>query len=86
MFRNHLYQFGGKTYRQTDGAPIGVRASMSASRVVMGRWDRELKKILEENKLVVWLKFRYCDDLRLVMGSIREGWRWIGDRFLFRKC
>ena len=86
LFQNHLYQFGGKIYKQTDGAPIGVRASMSASRVVMGRWDRELHNILVENKLVIRFSFRYCDDLRLVMGSIREGWRWVDGRLMFRKC
>ena len=86
LFQNHLYQFAGKFYKQTDGSPIGVKASMSASRVVMGRWDIELNKIMEENRLSVFFRFRYCDDLRIGMGSIREGWRWVEGRFKFRKC
>ena len=86
LFTNHLYQFGGKYYRQTDGAPIGVRASMSASRVVMGIFDKRLKKIMKDNNLIVKTRLRYVDDLRLVMGLLREGWRWIGDRMVFRMC
>ena len=86
LFSNHLYQFGGKYYRQTDGGPIGVRASMSASRVVTGRFDKKLGKIIDENKLEVKTRMRYVDDLRLIMYLLKEGWRWIGDRMIFRKC
>ena len=49
-------------------------------------FDRELKRIMEENNLVVKTRLRYVDDLRLLMGFLREGWRWIGDRIVFRMC
>ena len=38
LFTTHLYQFGGRIYRQISGSPIGTRFSMSTSRVVMGMW------------------------------------------------
>ena len=28
LFSNNLYQFGGRTYLQKDGGPIGLRATM----------------------------------------------------------
>ena len=40
-FRNHLYQFEGKVYRQTEGWPIGLRLSMTVSRIVMAMWDKQ---------------------------------------------
>ena len=51
VFRNHLYQFAGKTYRQSNGAPIGVRLSCAVARLIMNTWDRRLKTILAENKV-----------------------------------
>ena len=33
-----LYQFGGQTFLQTDGGPIGNRLTMACARVVMIMW------------------------------------------------
>ena len=35
VFRNHMYQFGGVTYRQLKGAPIGLRLTSVVARIVM---------------------------------------------------
>ena len=34
-FKNHIYCFGGKGYRQKKGGPIGSRLTMAVARVVM---------------------------------------------------
>ena len=86
LFQNHLYQFGGKYYRQSDGAPIGVSSSMSASRVVTGMFDRELRQKMSKNKLRAKKAIRYVDDIRLIMAAIRYGWRLDGDKLVYRKC
>ena len=85
LFQNHLYQFGGRIYKQRNGGPIGVSTSMSASRIVMGMFDRRLKWTMEESKLEAVVRFRYVDDLRIIMGAIKEGWRWEKGRMKFRK-
>ena len=76
MFRTHVYQFGGVYYHQLSGGPIGLRSTCAVARVVMGDWDLELLKQLEEINVVVDEKARYMDDIRLFMQSIKLGWRW----------
>ena len=86
LFRNHLYQFENKVFRQKQGAPIGLRASCSAARVVMGCYDQRLRSLLEELEVKTMVDLRYMDDLRYVLGSIRFGWRFCEGRLMFRKC
>ena len=35
LWDNYLYDFGGRTYQQGAGGPIGQRPTMAASRLVM---------------------------------------------------
>ena len=49
VFNTHVYQFGGHYYHQTDGGPIGLRATGALARVVMADWDQQLLTILMEN-------------------------------------
>ena len=75
-FKSHLYQFGGKTYLQKDGGPIGVRLSGAVSRIVMGEWDSQLLSILDENNVKVWLSARYVDDITLLLAALKLGYKW----------
>ena len=59
VFQTHLYQFAGKTYVQKKGCPIGVRLSCAVARLVMNTWDKNLKTILDTNKLHMEEVFRY---------------------------
>ena len=86
VFRNHLYQFAGKTYRQSNGAPIGVRLSCAVARLIMNTWDRKLKTILAENKVKFETVFRYLDDWRGIMRALAAGWRWDKDKLRFRSA
>ena len=86
LFNNHLYQFGGKVFLQKQGAPIGLRASCSSARVVMGCYDLRLKSLLEKLKVKIEADLQYMDDLRYIMASIKLGWRLSEGRLIFRKC
>ena len=50
LFKNHLYTFGNKVFRQTSGGAIGLRATCAIARITMNVWD-ELwgRKIIELN-------------------------------------
>ena len=39
IFANHIYQFGGKKYKQVAGGPIGLRLTRLVARVVTDTWD-----------------------------------------------
>ena len=86
VFQNHLYQFAGKTYVQRKGCPIGVRLSCAVARLVMNMWDRNLKTILDTNKLHLEEVFRYLDDWRGIMKALKAGWRWDRDQLRFRQA
>ena len=75
-FALHLYQFGGKIYRQTDGGPIGMRLAGSVARVVMAEWGSRMMSIMKENNIEVWLAACYVDDVRFITSIIEKGVRW----------
>ena len=76
-FRNHLYQFKGLVYRQTEGGPIGLRLSMAVSRIVMGMWDKQLSKLGEASGWVIHLLKRYVDDVSAILETLKMGVRWV---------
>ena len=67
VFQIHPYQFAGKTYLQTNGAPIGVRLSCAVARLIMNTWDQKLKTIQAKNKVKLETVFRYLDGWRGIM-------------------
>ena len=85
LFTNHLYQFASKYFLQRSGAPIGVRLSCAAARVVMNMFDRELAEAMTRSGLVSQARFRYMDDLRELLGAIKCGWRYEQGGMLFRR-
>ena len=38
IMSNHVFEFGGRTYLQSDGGSIGLRLTGAVCRVVMDRW------------------------------------------------
>ena len=38
IFEHFCYRFGGKTFQQQSGGPIGARVTMAAARIVMQDW------------------------------------------------
>ena len=76
MFNTHLYTFGGKTFQQREGGPIGLRGTCALARLVMCVWDRRWNSLMEQQRIVVDLYSRYMDDGRMVLPPIKTGWRW----------
>ena len=83
LFRNHFYTFGGKTYHQKGGGPIGLRGTCAVARVTMQMFDILWKTRLENEGVVTWLLARYMDDARAFLPPFRPGWRWGEDGLRF---
>ena len=84
-FSNYLYSFGGVIYKQRVGGPIGSRLTMASSRIVMYRWSKSLRKSLGSSGVkVLWGKY-YMDDIRLILGLLRNRERFNGSRIEYRK-
>ena len=76
MFSNNLYQFGGRTYLQSDGGPIGLRVTMCIARMIMGEWGERMREILTQSGIKTYLDGSYVDDIRFVISCLPQGWRW----------
>ena len=76
MFSNNLYQFGGRTYLQSDGGPIGLRVTMCIARMIMGEWGERMRVILTQSGIKTYLDGSYVDDIRFVISCLPQGWRW----------
>ena len=79
----HLYTFGGETYMQAAGGPIGMRSTACLAAVVMKVWDESWKKLMRREGVIIDLMLRYVDDCRAFMPSLNEGWFWNGRGFEF---
>ena len=75
---NHMYEFGGKTFVQTDGGSIGLRMTGSVARIVMDRWASKMQAKLENNKVKTYLFAKYVDDLNIYVEAVNLGSRWTG--------
>ena len=76
MFSTHCYTFGGRTFHQLAGGPIGLRGTGAIARVVMAMTDRRVMAKLTSNSMVTKVKGSYADDGRALMMPLRKGWRW----------
>ena len=77
LFKTHCYSFKGSVFKQSDGGPIGLRATCAIARVVMARHSILWKKIMTDNNINTAFDGFYVDDGRIIMYSIRPGWRWM---------
>ena len=77
VFTNFIYTFGGESYLQGFGGPIGARLTMAASRLVMQDWHEHFILRLKESKLFEKLGGLYVDDGR----NMYEVFEW-GTRFI----
>ena len=47
LWTNFTYEFGGETFLQMEGGPIGSRVTMASSRLVMQDWSEGYLEILD---------------------------------------
>ena len=76
LFENFSYKFGGKTFLQSSGGPIGARVTMAASRIVMNDWGSDWRQILEKTDVKLPQLDGYVDDVRHRSTCLRFGLRW----------
>ena len=75
LFRKHFYNFGGKTYQQRSGGPIGLRGTCAVARVCMQLWDIKWKNKIGNLGIKTWLLGRYMDDACAFLPSLWHAWR-----------
>ena len=75
FFENFIYTFGGNSYVQGFGGPIGARLTMCIARLVLQEWSEEFESILKESKIEELLRGIYVDDGRSVVSKIMQNKR-----------
>ena len=75
LWENYCYNFGGRTYQQSEGGPIGQRPTMAASRLVMEEYFEIYSKILTGAGAKITLLKVYVDDGRQVSTVLKKGMR-----------
>ena len=75
VFENFTYKFGGQTYKQMEGRPIGARLTMCAARLVMMEWAEIYNNILAAGGDEPELLEVYVDDGRQAGKVFRLGTR-----------
>ena len=84
MFQHHYYSFGGETYRQEKGGPIGLRGTCGIARLCMQVFDVKWEETLKTLGIVTNLISRYMDDGRSFMPPLKPGWRWEDGNLKFK--
>ena len=77
MFKKHYYSFGGRTYHQRGGGPIGLRGTCAVARVIMQLFDRKWGQMLRDMGVRLYDLVRYMDDIRAILAPFKSGWRWV---------
>ena len=68
VWKNHLYQFDNKVYRQLLGGAIGLRLTQVVARIIMNRWDQLFNnKMAKEGRWDMRMYKRYVDDANLAI-------------------
>ena len=85
LFSSHLYTFGGKTFLQKEGGPIGLRATCAVARLVMHMWDQAWLGKMKMQGVDIEEYARYMDDGRVFMFCIKRGWRWTEGELVWKR-
>ena len=80
VFSNHVYQFGGKKYKQVAGGPIGLRLTSLVARIVMDRWALAFLDKLAVAGMKIWAMVKYVDDVNVVVDMLDLGTKWVGNK------
>ena len=83
LMETTVYSFGGRLFKQKEGAGIGLRSSACLAKIVMGMVDKKWANIQTLWNLKVQLYIRYIDDLRIYLWPIKDGWSWNGSEWEF---
>ena len=83
VFEHFSYKFGGQSYQQAEGEPIGARATMAAARLVMQSWGEQYLSILLEVGLLVDFLRGFVDDGRQTSTVLKDGLRFNRDEMKF---
>ena len=84
LFTNFVYTFGGQSYLQLIGGPIGARVTMAVARIVMQKWGENFRVFLQNSGMPTPLLKGYVDDGRIVTMVLKMGARFDSKRGVFR--
>ena len=85
IFANHVYQFGGRIYKQILGGPIGLRLTSMIARIVIDAWSKQFLKKLLEVGFNIHAFMKYVDYVNIIIGKKDRRLKWGEDGKLVRE-
>ena len=82
IMETHTYSFDNVTRRQTNGGAIGVQLTGEVAQIFMSWWDREVKKLCQDNGIQLKLYGRYVDDINTLIRKIEPGTRYVENQLI----
>ena len=76
IMKMHCYRFEGKYFIQGGGGAIGLRLTGLVAKIVMARWARKLKYLIEKVVWCIYLFVIYVDDCNVYMEALEKGVYW----------
>ena len=77
IFANHMYQFGGVTFCQLVGAPIGLRLTSIVARIVMDQWVQRFLVLVTDAGAKVHFLAKYVNDINIIVAMFGLGMKWV---------
>ena len=72
IMNNHIYSVNGTIKKQTKGGPIGLELTGDIAQIYMCWWDKEMKRRLFENHIILLIYLRYVDDMNFVIDKQKQ--------------
>ena len=73
VMNNHFYSFNNEIRRQRKGGPIGNSLTEKVAKLVLKRFDRKFKALLETLQIEIELYRRYVDDITQALEPLAPG-------------
>ena len=72
IMKNHIYSINGTLKKQSQGGPIGLELTGDIAQICMVWWDKELKRRLYENNIILLVYKRYVDDINFIIDKLKQ--------------
>ena len=72
IMKNHIYSIDGTLKKQSQGGPIGLELTGDIAQIYMVWWDKELKRRLYENNIILLVYKRYVDDITFIIDNLKQ--------------
>ena len=80
--KNHVYKFGNKIRKQSEGGPIGLGLTGEIADCYMIKWDKKFLQKCKDLGINLTLYSRFKDDVFLSASSLKKGTKLVDGKLI----